>query len=96
MKVKFTPSARKQFLGAIEYIRMNKPDAAQQFRNKAEKSLRSLNKFPYSGRVLPEFPGLTYREIIVSPYRFFYRVEKNIVWIVAVWHGSQLPDRSAG
>jgi hypothetical protein len=25
----------------------------------------------------------------VSPYRFFYRVEKKTVWILAVWHGAQ-------
>jgi plasmid stabilization system protein ParE len=36
-----------------------------------------------------------YREVIVSPYRFFYRVKKNVVWIVAVWHGAQLPDSPA-
>jgi toxin ParE1/3/4 len=31
--------------------------------------------------------------VIVAPYRFFYRVEGRFVWIVAVWHGAQLPDR---
>jgi hypothetical protein len=33
--------------------------------------------------------------VIVPPYRFFYRVKENVVWIVAVWHGAQLPDRPA-
>jgi plasmid stabilization system protein ParE len=28
----------------------------------------------------------------VNPYRFFYRVEKKTVWIVAVWHGAQEVD----
>ncbi|MFH2067570.1 MAG: type II toxin-antitoxin system RelE/ParE family toxin [Pseudomonadota bacterium] len=31
------------------------------------------------------------REVIVSPYRFFYKVKDKIVWIIAVWHGEQLP-----
>jgi hypothetical protein len=28
---------------------------------------------------------------MVPPYRFFYRVKENVVWIVALWHGAQLP-----
>lgn len=91
MKVKFTPSARNQFLSAISYIRRDKPSAAVNFRNKAEAILRRLEEQPDSGRIIPEFPELPYREVIVPPYRFFYKGKGNIVWIVAVWHGAQLP-----
>jgi toxin ParE1/3/4 len=56
------------------------------------KKLSRLNKFPLSGRLIPEFPGLPFREVIISPYRFFYRVQEKTVWIAAVWHGAQLPE----
>ncbi|MCP4897783.1 MAG: type II toxin-antitoxin system RelE/ParE family toxin [bacterium] len=92
MKVLFTPTARKQFLGAISYIRRDKSSAALKFREKAEDRLRRLQKFPDSGRHIPEFPDLPFREVIVPPYRFFYRVMGDQVWIVAVWHSAQLPD----
>ena len=46
-----------------------------------------------SGRPIPEFPDLPYREVIVAPYRFFYRVKDNAVWIVAVWHGARIPQQ---
>ncbi|MFH1336397.1 MAG: type II toxin-antitoxin system RelE/ParE family toxin [Candidatus Zixiibacteriota bacterium] len=92
MKVLFTPSGRKQFLEVIAYIYRENPTAANAFRHKAEKALSRLRKFPQSGRVLPEFPDLPFREVIVSPYRFFYRVKEKTVWIVAVWHGAQLPE----
>ena len=59
---------------------------------KAEKILKRLETFPESGRVVPEFPDLPYREVIARPYRFFYRVKGEIVWIIAVWHSSQLPN----
>ena len=95
MKVKFTPSARAQFLSALSYIRKDKPSAAVSFRNRAEKILRRLEDFPESGRIIPEFPELPYREVAISPYRFFYRTKNNIVWIVAVWHGAQLPKEPA-
>lgn len=92
MKILFTPTGRRQFLEAIAYIYRDKPAAAETFRRKAEKSLSRLKKFPESGRPLPEFPELPFREVIVSPYRFFYKVKNDDIWVVAVWHGAQLPD----
>ena len=92
MRVRFTPSARTQFLAAIAYIYRDNPAAAGAFRHQAQKALSRLQRFPRSGRVLPEFPGLPFREVIVTPYRFFYRLKGKTVWIVAVWHGAQLPD----
>lgn len=91
MKVKFTPTARRQFLDAIAYIRRDKLSAAVSFRRISEKKLKRLERFPESGRRIPEFPDLPYREVIVSPYRFFYRIEINVVWIVAAWHSAQIP-----
>jgi plasmid stabilization system protein ParE len=91
VKILFTPSARDQFLRALAYIRRDKPSAAVSFRHQAEKTLLRLADHPESGRTLPEFPDSYYREVIVPPYRFFYRVKENVVWIVAVWHGAQLP-----
>jgi toxin ParE1/3/4 len=91
VKAQFTPSAKAQFLSALSYIRKDKPSAAINFRGRAEKILRRLEDFPESGRVIPEFPELPYREVVISPYRFFYRIKDDVVWIVAVWHGAQLP-----
>ena len=87
MKVRFIPSARAQFLSAIAYIRRDKPSAADRFRDRAEMLLRRLEASPESGRVIPEFPELPFREVIISPYRFFYKIKGDVVWIVAVWHG---------
>jgi toxin ParE1/3/4 len=95
VKVQFTPSARNQFLSALSYIRKDKPSAAVRFRQKAEKILRRLEEFPESGRFIPEFPELPHREVIVSPYRFFYKTKAEVVWIVAVWHGARIPNEPA-
>jgi plasmid stabilization system protein ParE len=92
LRILFTPTSRRQFLEAIAYIHRDKPSAAVAFRRKAEKSLSRLKKFPESGRPLPEFPDLSFREVIVNPYRSFYKVKDHDVWIVAVCHGAQLPD----
>lgn len=92
MKILFTPTGRRQFLEALAYILKDNPSAAASFRQKAEEKLSRLKQFPDSGRILPEFQDLPFREVIVKPYRFFYRVKDKTVWIVAVWHGAQLPD----
>jgi len=92
VKVRFTPKARDQFLAAIAYIRRHNPPAARRFRKRAESVLRRLEEFPESGRRIPEFPALPHREVIFPLYRFFYRPEGEVVWIVAVWHGAQLPE----
>jgi len=91
VKVQFTPSARTQFLSALSYIRKDNPSAAVNFRKRTEIILRRLEDFSESGRIIPEFPELPYREMIISPYRFFYKIKIDIVWIVAMWHGAQLP-----
>ena len=93
MKLLFTPSGRAQFLAAIASIARENPPAAFAFRDKASKILSRLRKFPQSGRTPPEFPDLPFREVIVAPYRFFYRVKGKTVWIVAVRHGAQLPEK---
>ena len=95
MKILFTPTGRRQFLEAIAYIHRDSPLAAASFREKAEEKLSRLKEFPDSGRILPEFPDLPFREVIVKPYRFFCRVKDKTVWIVAVWHGAEFPNEPA-
>lgn len=89
--MKFTPSARLQFLEGLEFILQENPTAARRVYEKSSAALRGLVDFPSSGRVVPEFPELPYREVIVSPYRFFYRIDDNTIWVIAVWHRAQLP-----
>ena len=91
MKVRFSPTGDRQFLNVIAYILADRPSAARRFYTRATKTLKRLERFPASGRRIPEFPDLPYREVIIRPYRFFYRVQNDTIWIVGVWHSAQLP-----
>ena len=53
---------------------------------------KNLTNFPLMGRIVPEFPHLSYREILVGNYRVIYRFEEeqNLVIIMAVAHERQL------
>lgn len=90
-RVRFTPRARSQFLAALDYIRAERPSAARAFRDRSYEALGRLVRFPDSGRAIPEFPQLGFREVLVDRYRFFYRLEGDTVWVVGVWHDAQLP-----
>jgi len=92
LKVRFTPPARAQFLAALAYIRADRPSAARAFQHRVNAVLARLGDFPDSGRVVPELPDLQFREVTVDPYRFFCRVKGGTVWVVAAWHGAQIPD----
>ena len=94
MNVLFAPQANDQLLEALRYIRNDRPSAAESFRAKVGKRLSRLEIFPQSGRIVPESPDPGVREIIISPYRFFYRIEDETVWVFAVWHEAQIPADS--
>ena len=96
MKVRFTPSGRIQFLKAVSYILQDNPKVAIQFRKRAETVLQRLTRYAESGRLIPEFPDLPFREVIVRPYHFFYRREDRTIWVVACWHAAQLPTERMG
>jgi len=92
LEVLFTPSARIHFLDAVGAIQKYDQGAAKKFRENVGVALKRLGRFPKSGTAIAEFPDLPYREIYVKPYRFFYRTQKDVVWVVAVWYGTQVPS----
>lgn len=51
-----------------------------------------LNRFPASGRIVPELGQPDLRERFVYSYRLIYRIEVERVLVVAVVHGRRLLD----
>ena len=92
MRVRFTPQADRQYLGALARLRSKNPTGALSMMRQAEAVINQLREHPHSGHAIPEYPDLPHRELPVPPYRFFYRVVDDTVWIVAVWHARQLPE----
>lgn len=92
MRVRFTPSADHQYLSALRYLVKRSPAGAAVVQRRVEDVVGQLGRFPGSGHVIPEFPHLPHRELPAVPYRVFHRVVGNTVWIVNVWHSSQVPE----
>ena len=92
MRVRFTRQADRQYLDALSYICAKNPGGAPTVMRRAEAVIAQLREQPYSGHAIPEYPDMPHRELPVPPYRFFYRIIDDTVWIIAVWHARQLPE----
>jgi len=94
--VRWTQHALDDLRDIHDFIARDSPRAAESLVDRLLTATERLETFPESGRVVPEFPELAYREIIVSSYRVLYRREANTVWIAAVVHGRRRLDREPG
>ncbi len=74
----------------IEYVSIENPDNAVRILQKIKEKCALLYGNPLRGRVVPELNHhgiVTYRELIISPWRVVYRVEKKFVYVLAVIDG---------
>jgi len=91
VKIRFANTAKISLHSALNFIHQDNPTAAVNFLERVEKTLRRLEKHPESGRRIPEYPELPYRELLVLPYRLFYKIDGKRIIYVAVWHTAQIP-----
>jgi len=80
---------------ALRTIAADSPQAAVRLIERVESALMQIKEFPDSGRRVPEFPESPYREVVVPPYRLFYRRQVRGLIVVALWHEAQLPTDPA-
>ncbi|MBI3809364.1 MAG: type II toxin-antitoxin system RelE/ParE family toxin [Nitrospiraceae bacterium] len=90
--VVWTRPALDSLLDIVRHIQTDNPAAARQFGATIKTKVARLEKFPESGRTVPEFPASGLRELIVGDYRVIYRTLKTpaSVQILAVRHGARL------
>jgi len=91
-KIKWTIRALDDLHDINEFIAKDSKRYAQIQIEDIQNTALNLTSFPLMGRIVPEFPHLPYREILVGNYRVIYRFEKEqgLVIIMAVAHGRQL------
>jgi addiction module RelE/StbE family toxin len=75
-----------------DYITHDSPMYARLTSESIVESVERLQSFPESGRHLPEFSQLPYKEVIIGNYRVIYKHDSgtNEVKIITVVHGSRL------
>ena len=88
-KVIWTEPALKDLYDIIQHIAEDSPIYAEKFGTKVVEAPRRLERFPYCGRIVPEFKDKNIRELIYGSYRIIYTIQKNICYVAAIIHGSR-------
>jgi toxin ParE1/3/4 len=91
MNLRFSAPAEAAYAAAFFYLFERSPTAALRFEQEVERAFDRVGRHPNLGHYIPEYPAAPYKEIIVLSHRFFYRVVKQTIWVVGVWHGAQIP-----
>ncbi len=72
MKIIWSPLAVDRVSEIAEYIALDKPPAAEKWVDAIFNSVKRLEQFPESGRIIPEIQLGNFREIIFGNYRIIY------------------------
>ena len=95
MKVIWAPLAIERAYEEARYIAADKPDAALNWLDNLFEFTDRLEKFPDSGRIVPEIGLPEYREMIFGKaHRVVYRREKSRISILTVRRFKQRLDLS--
>ena len=85
----WTEPALRDLEDIAEYIALDDTAAAKRLVSKVFTAVERLEDFPESGRKPPELKHTQYREKIVGPCRIFYRIEKELVYILYIMRGER-------
>jgi plasmid stabilization system protein ParE len=100
LKVAWSPEAIEDVESIAEYIGRDSDFYARAVATKIIEIGRSIERFPWVGRIVPELGDERIRERFVYSYRVIYQVQESRSLIVAVIHGKRLiesiTDRLAG
>ena len=90
MKIIWSPLAIDRVAEIAQYIALDSPNSAQKWVDLTFQVVERLERFPKSGRIVPEIKQDDFREIIHGNYRIIYRLQSEIVSILTVKHGRQI------
>jgi len=91
-KIRWSPRAACNIEDICNYIAKDSEHYAALFTKRNNSIVKSIPKFPKSGRVVPEYRDENLREKIYENYRIVYRLKEEFIEIVAICHGAKPLD----
>ncbi|MFA5881118.1 MAG: type II toxin-antitoxin system RelE/ParE family toxin [Eubacteriales bacterium] len=90
-RIRYLPSAEKDFMEIIEYIRADNPTAAINFIDQIDETISKLEDFPLMGQIPKDrrLQSQNYRMLIIGNYLVFYAVKDTVVEIRRILHGKR-------
>jgi toxin ParE1/3/4 len=89
-EVVWTEQALEDLDAICLFLSRDAPRYADLFAARVFRAIESLERFPESGRVVPEIGRSDIRELIVQNHRVIYRLVGERVQIIALHHGARL------
>jgi toxin ParE1/3/4 len=90
-RILWAPTALRDLDEILVYLATRDgPDAAALVYSKISRRIESLAKHPHRCRIAPELREIgisEYREVLVHPYRVFFRMSGDLIGIVGVLDG---------
>jgi addiction module RelE/StbE family toxin len=94
MRVHWTNTALDHLLDIYDYIARDSPEYADRTVDRLTQRSDYIKDFPEAGRRVPEYDRKDTREVIEGSYRIIYRIKKEQIDVLAVFHGrQQLPRK---
>ncbi len=76
-------SAETRFNNFITLLRIENPEAVDKWKQKIEFNIEKLRNFPKMGK---QTKFLNYREIVIPPFRIFYKILEQEIVITSFFH----------
>ncbi len=94
-KVSVTADALADIEQAFEYYESSLAGLGDKFRLALKQRLNDLQQHPQHYGFINEDPGLAFRDVLLRrfPYRVVYRIQKEMVVVIAVYHSSLDPQK---
>ena len=85
-QVIWTPVAQKDLEVIVTFVAKENTQAALKIFRTIRMKAHSLYRFPKRGPTIPELahiPELSFRELVISPWRLVYRIKQNHIEVLA-------------
>lgn len=86
-KTLWTENAIQDLLAIKDFISQDSPSNAEEWILKLYSAGEEIIDFPHRGRIVPEFNQEDLREMLISNYRFVYRIKNFTIEIITVFEG---------
>jgi toxin ParE1/3/4 len=92
-RIQWTAQATDGLQAAYDFVALDSAEQAALVVSRLVLAAEILDRFPWSGRRVPEHARNDVRELVRSPYRIVYRVTGEAIHILAVFRSWRLvPD----
>jgi len=90
MNVIWTRLAFQRLLEIEEFIARDHPSVAQSHTDRLLFETDKLGDFPKMGRLVPELPAGSLRELIIGNYRIVYRIDHETIHVLTVFESHRI------